>query len=130
MDSLAAIAPHSAVLFTALFGLSIGASIFVMELTAVFLQRKLRLKESENLKYFFLIAAVAASVALFYCAVVTLFWPSYIGRVANFDRNLEALGYPVFFLVSTLSVFIVALPAQFVAVRIKQRADAESEAAD
>ena len=121
-----ALPPQSATLFAMGFGTSIGLAVSTMKIVTVLVQRRLKIARDEPLKYSVLLVIVSLLTALLYFVVVTLVCPPYSVRAANFEYNLAALGYSLFFTATGLSMFVLSILTRCITNRIISSATEDS----
>lgn len=116
--SVIAISQKSAILFVFKFGLWLGTVLAIVEIVAALIQRKLNIKQTDLRKYL----AVLISVGIVEIGLYNLylhFWgTSYDIRAEFFDRNVQVIGYVLFFWINLLGMSVPMWSGRALANRI------------
>jgi ABC-type Na+ efflux pump permease subunit len=122
METLAAtqVPFNEAAIFAFSFGLNLGLLLAIFNACADFAQEKLQLRDSDFLKYFAVLAAVAVVLVLADLAAVMLWEPSMAVRQEIFNRSTEALGLGFFFFLMLLGMTPVSLLGRFIPTLLRK----------
>ena len=131
-DSIAtlSIPPKGAVFFALRFGLTLGALAALMDICLAYAQKKLHIAEDDSLKYLVLLASITGALLVLALLGIQIFSPDMQIRKEVFNRNLETLGYPLFFGLSFSGMLAISTPTKIFLSRLTKAESAENKEPD